>query len=495
METLHQKRAQAIAAINKVANQEHAPAGRFKEGDQVWLEAINLKLPYHTPKLAPRRHGPFCISKVISPVAYKLALPLSWGIHDVFHSSLLLPYKETTTHGPNFTRPPPDLIEGEEEYEVEAIINHRRHGRRRQLQYLIKWKGYPSSDNTWEAMDDVHADDLTREYHRRHPLELLKNKTNRGTKKLACTLQFLTTTPSPTQKVASWLLHSTTPPITSFPDHSLTPKSSKGRLSAFITHLEPTSIAPNENTLSNTLASATTSTAGTTPPLKTWLNRPVKHPIPLTSWPRVTPLPTGPIPLTKTASVTLTSSQSLKMLGTAMKNSTRPPFLPFQGKPTSSRELLTSSTLPLYCINQHGHLYMRDPSPPLSSPLSAPPSPTSITWSTRGWPTTLQNLLASGRRRAINAWPNKSVGSRDSRTTSANSTPTSKASSVPFKMYWLASTSTALPHPAQPPHHAPSSSHSALTDRQPRRPRLPRPERFHNPMLERSPCSGRGGPL
>jgi len=124
MEVLHQKCTQAIAAINKVANQGHTPEGQFKEGDQVWLEATNLKLPYHTPKLAPRHQGPFHISKVISPVAYRLVLPLSWGIHDVFHSLLLLPYKETAAHGPNFTRPPPDLIEGEEEYEVEAVINH-----------------------------------------------------------------------------------------------------------------------------------------------------------------------------------------------------------------------------------------------------------------------------------------------------------------------------------------------------------------------------------
>ena len=106
METLHQRHAQATAAINKVANQGQTPEGRFKEGDQVWLEATNLKLPYHTSKLAPRRQGPFRVSRVISPVAYQLALPLSWGIHNVFHTSLLLPYRETATHGPNFTHPP-----------------------------------------------------------------------------------------------------------------------------------------------------------------------------------------------------------------------------------------------------------------------------------------------------------------------------------------------------------------------------------------------------
>jgi len=207
MEMLHRKCAQAIAAINKVANREHAPEGRFKEGDQVWLEATNLKLPYHTPKLAPRHQGPFHISKVISPVAYQLALPLSWGIHNVFHSSLLLPYKETTTHGPNFTWPPPDLIEGEEEYEVEGVINHRYYGCRRQLQYLIKWKGYPSSDNTWEAVEDVHAKDLVKEYHRHHPLKMVKRGVHQGTKKLIQTLQISVPSPSPAQKIRAWLLN------------------------------------------------------------------------------------------------------------------------------------------------------------------------------------------------------------------------------------------------------------------------------------------------
>ena len=89
----------------------------------------------------------------------------------MFHASLLSPYHETTAHGPNFSRPPPDLIDGEEEYKVEYVVNHRRHGKARRLQYLIKWKGYPESDNTWEPLDQVHAPELIREYHRCFPLE------------------------------------------------------------------------------------------------------------------------------------------------------------------------------------------------------------------------------------------------------------------------------------------------------------------------------------
>ena len=89
----------------------------------------------------------------------------------MFHASLLSPYHETTAHGPNFSRPPPDLIDGEEEYEVERVVNHWCHGKARRLQYLIKWKGYPESDNTWEPSDQVHASELLRKYHRRFPLE------------------------------------------------------------------------------------------------------------------------------------------------------------------------------------------------------------------------------------------------------------------------------------------------------------------------------------
>src|SRR5882757_7190279 len=168
---LHQKRAQATAAINHVAKTSSTPKDVFKLNDQVWLESKHLALPHQSKKLAPKRVGPFRITKVISPVTFRLDLPPSWRIHDVFHASLLTPYRETAAYGPNFIKPPPDLIDGEEEYEVEAVLNHRMFGRRRQVQYLIKWKGYPHSDNTWEPSENVHADNLIKAYHKWRPLE------------------------------------------------------------------------------------------------------------------------------------------------------------------------------------------------------------------------------------------------------------------------------------------------------------------------------------
>ncbi len=158
-----------IQALNRIA-QKHSPGPpRWTIGQKVWLNMKNLALPYGTIKLVPRRHGPFEVEKVMSPVVYRLRLPPQWNIHPVFHASLLTPYAETKEHGENYTRPPPDMIEGEAEYEVEAIRAHRY--QRRKLQYLIKWKGYPESDNTWEPLDNVCAPQLIKKYHATHPLE------------------------------------------------------------------------------------------------------------------------------------------------------------------------------------------------------------------------------------------------------------------------------------------------------------------------------------
>jgi hypothetical protein len=163
-----EQQVQAITAINQAAEKIGRPEAQYTMGAQVWLEGKNLKLPYQSTKLVPKQYGPFKIVKEVSPVAYQLDLPAAWGIHDVFHTSLLSPYHKMTQHRPNFTWPPLDLTEGKAEYEVEAIRNHRNFRCSHALQYLIKWQGYPKSNNTWEPADNVHAPDLLKVYHQKH---------------------------------------------------------------------------------------------------------------------------------------------------------------------------------------------------------------------------------------------------------------------------------------------------------------------------------------
>jgi hypothetical protein len=91
-------------------------------------------------------------------------------IHPVFHASLLTPYKETEEHGTNFTRPPPEIVGNEEEYEVDQICGVRQFGRWKKWQYLIKWKGYPDSENTWQPLPDLKGShELIQEWHNANP--------------------------------------------------------------------------------------------------------------------------------------------------------------------------------------------------------------------------------------------------------------------------------------------------------------------------------------
>ena len=83
-------------------------------------------------------------------------------IHNVFHVDLLIPYSETEAYGESFSQPPPELIDGNEEYEVEDIITDRT--KRRKKQFLVKWKGYPAFKNSWIDLKDLNAPELLQEY-------------------------------------------------------------------------------------------------------------------------------------------------------------------------------------------------------------------------------------------------------------------------------------------------------------------------------------------
>jgi Chromo (CHRromatin Organisation MOdifier) domain len=141
----------------------------YQKNDKVWLEAKNLKTTHLTTKLCPLRYGPFTIIEVLSPITYRLKLPPQWKIHDTFHASLLMPYKETDTHRANFPQPAPDLIDGQEEWEVEKVLDSRHKGRHKHLQYLLEWKGYSDADNMWEDANQVFAKDLISQFHKGNP--------------------------------------------------------------------------------------------------------------------------------------------------------------------------------------------------------------------------------------------------------------------------------------------------------------------------------------
>ena len=87
----------------------------------------------------------------------------SRGIHNAFHSSLLKPYFEDEFQRHLPPPPPLQIQDGHKEYEVEAILNHRK--RRGKVQYLVKWKGYADHENSWVTEKDLeNAKEVLQQY-------------------------------------------------------------------------------------------------------------------------------------------------------------------------------------------------------------------------------------------------------------------------------------------------------------------------------------------
>jgi hypothetical protein len=143
----------------EIADRKRDPAPTFYIGDRVWLDLRNIKTDRLKKKIA-ELHVQYTITEAISASAYRLNVPS--GIHDVFYVSLLrsvstdpLPSQVQTD-----PQPPAIVVEGEEEFELESILEDRvTRGRGRggllKRQFLCKWKGY--QDLSWT--DAVHCED------------------------------------------------------------------------------------------------------------------------------------------------------------------------------------------------------------------------------------------------------------------------------------------------------------------------------------------------
>jgi hypothetical protein len=92
----------------------------------------------------------------------------SKGVHDVFHIGLLLKVPKDEIHDRRLVKPPPVMIDSEEEEEVESVIDSRKY--RNKLQYLVHWKGTTAEENSWEDIKDLkHAPEAVSDFHQHHP--------------------------------------------------------------------------------------------------------------------------------------------------------------------------------------------------------------------------------------------------------------------------------------------------------------------------------------
>ncbi len=156
---------------------------QFRVGTEVALRTQHLRtLDTHLPsKLRRRWIGPFKVTEVISPVAYRLGLPPGWKIWPVFHVSNLKRYHRSDEFVRMEEPPPSLLVDEDEEYIVEGILRHKGEGAQRR--YLVLWAGYPLTEATWEPESHLdHALDVLADYLRRVATQKQKAPRNRGKK-------------------------------------------------------------------------------------------------------------------------------------------------------------------------------------------------------------------------------------------------------------------------------------------------------------------------
>lgn len=129
----------------------------FKVGDKVLLSTKNIASIRPKKKLDWKYLGPGTITEQLSQNVYKIDMPGLRSVHPVFHASLLDHYDPKCSI-PSHDKPIEDVMyqEGDDVYEVEDVVD-RRQNKAGRWEYLIKWKGYPPEENSWEPTTNLSA--------------------------------------------------------------------------------------------------------------------------------------------------------------------------------------------------------------------------------------------------------------------------------------------------------------------------------------------------
>lgn len=138
----------------------------FSVGDKVWLSSKNIPVQgLGARKLYPLWIGPFPVTARVGQVAYQLQIPEHYQLHDTFNVDLLKPAYDNAAGS---AAPSTVLVDGEEEFELETILQHRP-ARKKQgdkgIQYQIKWLGYGPEHNKWIPERNLaNAPEILQEY-------------------------------------------------------------------------------------------------------------------------------------------------------------------------------------------------------------------------------------------------------------------------------------------------------------------------------------------
>jgi hypothetical protein len=174
MYDIHQKLQEEIklsqTRMEEYANRTRKPAPSYQTGDYVWLNLKNIKTTRPTKKL-DFKNVRCKVLKRVSPSSYRLEMPEGMQkLHDVYHTSLLRLDENDPLPGQIQEPTPPIQVDGQNEWEIEDILDSRYYYAR--CQYRVKWKGQPL-DLQWYNSDGFeNASEITRKFHDQYPEKL-----------------------------------------------------------------------------------------------------------------------------------------------------------------------------------------------------------------------------------------------------------------------------------------------------------------------------------
>jgi len=159
--------------MKKFTNRKRREEEEYRVEDLVLLSTKDLKWQMkgrRSEKLTERFVGLYKVKEIVSSNVIDLELPKSIKIHPVVNVSRVRLYKPQVERQKKIP-PKPVIIEGEEEFEVEKILNKRMI--RGKEKFLVRWKGYTAEKDTWENRKNLeNAKELVEEFKREYREEV-----------------------------------------------------------------------------------------------------------------------------------------------------------------------------------------------------------------------------------------------------------------------------------------------------------------------------------
>ena len=200
MESVHElcvkRLKETLERMGKYYDRSRKEAPPYSVGDLVMWHGKKIRTRWAAKKLDAKLFGPFKVVRLVRQggQSVQLELPQRWMVHNVFHTSLIEPYRTSVcglrdepiavtdsgyvdrlgvTHEVAYD------VEGNqvlEDFDMEEIMGSYYNAEREKVLYLVKWKGYlEASEWTEEPLEHLPRA-LVRSFHARHPGAAMDDK-------------------------------------------------------------------------------------------------------------------------------------------------------------------------------------------------------------------------------------------------------------------------------------------------------------------------------